>query len=58
MYVLKSSNITGGSAYRGRGSMRGNDRRYNSAPPARGGFGKPPPKEYRGPPDDTRNENR
>lgn len=49
----------GGSAYRGRGApVRGNDRRYNSAPPVRGGFGKPPPKEYRGPPDDTRNENR
>lgn len=43
----------GGSAYRGRGGEgrgRGrDDRRYNSAPPVRGGgFGRPPNRDYRG----------
>lgn len=41
----------GGSAMRGgRGSIRGNDRRYNSAPPTRGGggFGRPQNRDYRG----------
>ncbi|KAH3805558.1 hypothetical protein DPMN_133862 [Dreissena polymorpha] len=54
----------GGSAMRGgRGSGRGarDDRRYNSAPPTRGGgFGRPPNKEFRGPPEDQqyRSDNR
>ncbi|KAL4218896.1 cell differentiation [Mactra antiquata] len=50
----------GAAPYRGRGGAPrgGNDRRYNSAPPQRGGFGRPPNREYRGPPMDDRNDNR